>query len=80
MNFFIDLADDFYANDSTSKTLTCEVKLRYRSRSTKCSLTIQKGIGTIELQEPVYGVANGQIAVFYDDDKLIGGGVIIDRT
>jgi tRNA-specific 2-thiouridylase len=30
----------------------------------------------VVLDEPVFGLAKGQIAAFYEDDKLIGGGVI----
>jgi tRNA-specific 2-thiouridylase len=30
----------------------------------------------VVLDQPVFGLAKGQIAAFYEDDKLIGGGVI----
>jgi tRNA U34 2-thiouridine synthase MnmA/TrmU len=30
----------------------------------------------VELKEPVFGLAHGQIAAFYEDNRLIGGGVI----
>ncbi|MDH5464834.1 MAG: tRNA 2-thiouridine(34) synthase MnmA [Thiovulaceae bacterium] len=53
------------------------VKLRYRTHSVPCHVTIKDGKGTIELKEPVFGVAGGQAAVFYDDNKLIGGGWIV---
>jgi len=55
------------------------VKLRYRAVTTPCKVSIEKenGIATIELKEPVYGVAAGQLAVFYDEDKVIGSGWIV---
>jgi tRNA-specific 2-thiouridylase len=55
------------------------VKLRYRSVGIKCKTTINKtkNNATIELFSPAFGVACGQIAVFYDKNKLIGSGVII---
>ncbi len=55
------------------------VKLRYRAVTTPCKVSIEKenGIATIELQEPVYGVAAGQLAVFYDGDKVLGSGWIV---
>jgi len=34
--------------------------------------------GIIKLYSPVYGVAIGQTAVFYLEDKLIGSGTIIE--
>lgn len=55
----------------------CEVKLRYRAVSTPCSVKIKDGnIATITLKEPAFGVACGQLAVFYDKNKVIGSGFI----
>jgi tRNA U34 2-thiouridine synthase MnmA/TrmU len=31
---------------------------------------------TLELNEPAYGVALGQVAVVYEDDAVVGAGVI----
>ena len=53
------------------------VKLRYRSRAVPCHVEINGECATIELKEGVYGVASGQAAVFYDGEKLLGGGWII---
>ena len=52
------------------------VKLRYRTKAVPCHVKIEGEKARIKLQEPVLGVAAGQAAVFYDDDKLIGGGWI----
>ena len=52
------------------------VKLRYRTIAVKCSVTIEKDIAIVDLDESVFGVAVGQAAVFYDENKLIGGGWI----
>jgi len=54
------------------KEFDCGVKLRYRSSSTPCSVTIKDNIATINLKEPSFGVASGQLAVFYDDEKVLG--------
>jgi tRNA-specific 2-thiouridylase len=59
------------------KIVICDVKLRFRSTTVKCELNIKDEIGYIKLKDPVYGVAVGQTAVFYIDDKLIGSGNII---
>ena len=50
----------------------CTVKLRYRSTSTPCSVRIENKKTYITLEEPAFGVAAGQLAVFYDGQKVIG--------
>ena len=51
---------------------SCNVKLRYRSVSTPCEVEIKDKKVHINLKEPVLGVAIGQLAVFYDGEKVIG--------
>ena len=53
------------------------VKLRYRTYAVPCHVEIEGNTAKIKLHEPVLGVAAGQAAVFYDDNKLIGGGWIV---
>ena len=52
------------------------VKLRYRTKAVTCKVSIFDNSAEVILDEPVFGVAKGQAAVFYDDNKLIGGGWI----
>ena len=52
------------------------VKLRYRTKAVPCHVRIEGETAQITLREPVLGVAAGQAAVFYDGDRLIGGGWI----
>jgi len=66
----ISLFDDMNEFEAT-------VKVRYRTQAIPCSVVIQDGIGKVTLKESVYGLAQGQIAVFYDDERLLGGGVIV---
>jgi tRNA-specific 2-thiouridylase len=61
------------------ETLTdfdCKVKVRYRTTAVPAHVTIHADSATVELEEPVFGLAKGQIAAFYDGEKLLGGGVI----
>ncbi len=58
------------------KDFKASVKVRYRTRAIECSVKIDNNIGFVELTEPVYGLAFGQIAVFYDKDRVLGSGVI----
>ena len=61
---------------SKEKEFTTTVKLRYRTIAVSCTVKIENNQASVELNESVFGVAVGQAAVFYDDDKLIGGGWI----
>jgi tRNA-uridine 2-sulfurtransferase len=53
-----------------------EVKLRYRSALTTATVHATEDGFSLELREPAYGVARGQVAVVYDDDAVVGSGVI----
>ena len=72
--FDVELKDINMFDERTSFDTT--VKLRYRTKAVPCHVEIEDGRATIKLHEPVLGVASGQAAVFYDDNKLIGGGWI----
>ena len=68
--------NEVIANNSNmfmdKKDFDCTVKLRYRSISTPCHVKIENEKAYITLKEPAFGVASGQLAVFYDGQKVIG--------
>jgi tRNA-specific 2-thiouridylase len=55
----------------------CTLKVRYRTRAVPARVTVQGDRGYVHLDEPVFGLARGQFAVFYDGERLLGGGVIV---
>jgi len=57
-----------------------EAKLRYRSPALPARATETATGFTLELARPAYGVAPGQIAVLYDDDAVVGCGVVSSAT
>jgi len=60
------------------KSFSCDVKIRYRTKRIKCEVVVdEKKNCVIYLEEPVYGVAVGQAAVFYEGERLLGGGWIV---
>lgn len=61
----------------TRREFECEVKLRYRTEGVACHVIIEGERAKVELKEPVFGVAAGQAGVFYEGDKLLGGGWIL---
>jgi tRNA-specific 2-thiouridylase len=58
------------------KNFKASVKVRYRTKAVPCSVRIDRDIGFVELYESVFGLAYGQVAVFYDGDIVIGSGII----
>ena len=61
----------------SDKEIYCDVKLRFRSKTVKCTVIIMDDQALVKLENPAYGVAIGQTAVFYDENKVIGSGWII---
>jgi tRNA-specific 2-thiouridylase len=66
----INLFDDF------SSEFEATVKVRYRTTAIPCKVKLTENGGSVELHSPVFGLAYGQVAVFYHDNKLIGSGII----
>ncbi|HLJ68009.1 MAG TPA: tRNA 2-thiouridine(34) synthase MnmA [Chloroflexota bacterium] len=53
------------------------IKIRYRTPEQSGTVELHHdGSARIELQRPVWGVTPGQLAVFYEGDRVIGGGTI----
>ena len=57
-----------------------EAKVRYRSAAVAADVVATDGGFTLALAEPVEAVAPGQVAVLYDDDAVVGAGVIETAT
>ncbi|PHO11847.1 tRNA 2-thiouridine(34) synthase MnmA [Malaciobacter marinus] len=60
---------NMYIEDTNFK---CTVKLRYRSNLLPCEVSIKNDKASIKLKKSAFGVAAGQLAVFYIDEKVIG--------
>ena len=53
-----------------------QAKLRYRSDAVPAHVHLHEGGFRLELDRPAYGVAPGQAAVVYEDDVVVGAGLI----
>jgi tRNA-specific 2-thiouridylase len=53
-----------------------DAKLRYRSDAVQAQVHGREGGFRLELDRPAYGVAPGQAAVLYEDDVVVGAGLI----
>jgi len=67
----VDAQGDLYVSVSRG-----EAKLRYGSPAVRASVTVSSGGFSLGLEEPSFAVARGQVAVVYDDDAVVGAGVI----
>ncbi|HZU11280.1 MAG TPA: tRNA 2-thiouridine(34) synthase MnmA, partial [Chloroflexota bacterium] len=65
-----------FTDEPPENPFACAVKIRYRSPERAASITVDGDRAHVQFAEPVWGVAPGQFAVFYDDDRVIGGGAI----
>ena len=54
------------------------VKLRHRADPVPARVARSNGGFALELEEPAYAVARGQVAALYDDDAVVGAGVVTD--
>ncbi len=54
------------------------VKIRYRKQMNRCTVTLlSDNTLHVRLHEPLTAIAAGQAAVFYRDDVVLGGGIIM---
>ena len=61
--------------------LRCAVQIRHHAGATAAWVAAPDATGsTVSLDEPAAGVAPGQAAVFYDGDRVVGGGWIADEA
>jgi tRNA U34 2-thiouridine synthase MnmA/TrmU len=66
----VPLRSDYVFRGDASKPVMAQI--RYRSKPTQAHI---EG-NTLVFTEPVWAVAAGQSAVIYQDDLLVGGGII----
>jgi tRNA-specific 2-thiouridylase len=66
-----------FTGDIPGQEFRAGVKVRYRTPEREGTVCIDANdTASVRFQEPVWGIAPGQLAVFYDGDRVIGGGTI----
>jgi tRNA-specific 2-thiouridylase len=56
-----------------------DAKIRYRSEAVPTTLTVEGDTAAVQFERPQRAVTPGQAVVFYDGDRVLGGGTIISR-
>ena len=70
------VSDVSFTSGSTPSTSAVTVKVRYRSDAVKANLQPSNASWEVAFEEPHPAPAPGQAAVFYDGDRVLGGGTI----
>lgn len=64
-------------NRDLCEHFTCDVRIRHLGQFYSAKVTKSfSDVWTVDLNEPAFGVAPGQSAVFYLGDEVLGGGII----
>jgi tRNA-specific 2-thiouridylase len=77
----LDLTQLHWINDAPEPGKTYQVRTRYRADLVPCVITTdiadaEKGL-TLRLDEEVRAITPGQSAVLYDQDRVVGGGIVV---
>ena len=61
----------------TNTEIEVTTKVRYKSEGVKSTIKIEGSVIKVYFQEEVFAITPGQSAVFYKNDMLLGGGIIV---
>ncbi|MFH1507445.1 MAG: aminomethyltransferase beta-barrel domain-containing protein, partial [Candidatus Omnitrophota bacterium] len=70
--------DSSFIQARIKKEVALKVKIRYNHQEARAIVVPQKNRFRVIFQEPQFAITPGQSAVFYDDDAVIGGGIIYE--
>ncbi|MGQ9572051.1 MAG: tRNA 2-thiouridine(34) synthase MnmA [Dehalococcoidia bacterium] len=70
----------FVSGQAPPEPLTVEAKIRYRSPAAPALLTLHDGRAEVRFERPQRAITPGQAVVFYQGQKVLGGGIITESA
>ena len=70
----------FVSGQAPQGPLAVESKIRYRSQPAPALLTLHNGRAEVRFERPQRAITPGQAVVFYQGQKVLGGGIIAEST
>ena len=69
----------FVSGQAPRRPLAVEAKIRYRSRAAPALLAVHNGRAEMRFERPQRAITPGQAVVFYQGQKVLGGGIIAEN-
>jgi tRNA-specific 2-thiouridylase len=73
----LQITDLHWINEAPISGTSYHVRTRYRAPLVSCSIELGDGSAQLLLDEDVRAITPGQSAVLYDNDRVVGGGIVI---
>jgi len=70
----------FVSGQAPRAPLAVEAKIRYRSQPAPALLTLHDGRAEVRFERPQRAITPGQAVVFYQGQKVLGGGIIAESA
>jgi tRNA-specific 2-thiouridylase len=69
----------FCGGDAPEEPIAVDARIRYRSEPVPAELNVLGGMAEVRFARPQRAVTPGQAVVFYDGERVLGGGTIARR-
>ncbi len=71
---------ELHLAEGVTLPLSCRVRIRYRHEGAEAHVEASPRGARVVFSEPVRAAVKGQVAVMYQGDAVLGGGVIVDAS